>query len=571
MKNIFKYLSVAAAVAAVAVSCKDEIIPSKDTYAAYKGVTGDFAYIVGATMPEYDAFSAEVLHTTIGELGTVGKTFEVALTKAQESDVVITLGVDNTALTGANEAFPEGVLKYPATVTIPAGGLKESVTVTVDNADFPKLTEPKYMAPIKIMDATGVKVSTNSNVSLIYVTTRTIDPATNRVNLQPAAYTYNIQNYTDVTKGDAISRNISVTGTEEAFMAFEVKLTVDNSLIAAYNEEHGTAYVAVPSELVSVSNPQMAKDAKSATGSVSVANQDRAKLTDENGYLIPVRIESVAPATLNENSGVVYLAINVVNFDMASNQFAALYLGDWRMSTWYKFSQGLNLSNGYSYVFHVFMDEVTDHSRIGDFSDANEGWINMLRYGQKGNRDTRLEWWVGPGNCRKQLYAPAIEAKRWYQYVLVYDIDSYKMYLDKELVSEVKLTDDEKAKLAANPPVFQAIEFNSSWVEGYRKNNEFHGRLWRVSVWNAPLDNWDINSLYKAVPSSWMYYWYEGAFWSFEDGYGHVVKQTSGNAPLGDIDFSKTTRVESEASGAYEDADVSAYIQWVSDEYNTLD
>ncbi len=571
MKKIFKYLSVVAAVGAVAVSCKDELIPSKDTYAAYKGVTGDFAYIVGATMPEYDAFSAEVLHTTIGELGQVEKTFEVALTKAQSNDVVITLGVDNNALTGSNEAFPEGVLKYPATVTIPAGQLKESVTVTVDNADFPKLTEPKYMAPVKIMDATGVKVSTNSNVSLIYVSTRTIDPATNRVTMQSAEYSYTIQNYTDVTKGDVISRNISVTGTEEAFMEFEVKLTVDNSLIAAYNEEHETAYAAVPSELVSVSNPKMSKDAKSAAGSVSVANDDRAKLTDERGYLIPVRIESASPATLNENSGVVYLIINVVNFDKPSNQFSALYLGDWRMSTWYKFSNGLNLSNGYTYVFHVFIDEITDHSRIGDFSDANEGWINMLRYGQKGNRDTRLEWWVGPGNCRKQLYAPAIEAKKWYQYALVYDRNSYKMYLDGALVSEVTLTDDEKAKLAAAPPVFQAIEFNSSWVEGYRKNNEFHGRFWNFSVWSIALDSEDLSQCYMGMSAQYQYYmnWY-GAYWAFDDGYGHVVKQTAGKS-MGDIDFSKTTRVESEASGAYEDADVSAYIQWVSDEYNTLE
>lgn len=571
MKKIFKYLSVVAAVASVAVSCKDEIIPSKDTYAAYKGVTGDFAYIVGATMPEYDAFSTLIQHTPIGELGQIEKTFEVALTKAQGSDVVLTLGVDNAALTGANEAFPEGVLKYPATVTIPAGELKTSVTVTVDNADFPKLTEPNYMAPIKIMDATDVKVSTNSNVSLIYVTTRTIDPSTNHVTLQSAEQTYSIQNYTDVTKGDVINRNISVTGTEEAFMEFEVQLTVDNSLIAAYNEAHGTAYAAVPSGLVSVSNPKMAKDAKSATGNVSVANDDRAKLTDENGYLIPVRIGSVSPATLSENSGVVYLIVNVVNFDTQSNQFSALYLGDWRMSTWYKFSKGLNLSNGYTYVFHVFMDEITNTSRIGDFSDANEGWINMLRYGQKGPKDTRLEWWVGPGNCRKQLYAPAIVAKKWYQYALVYDIDSYKMYLDGQLVSEVKLTADEKAKLAAAPPVFQAIEFNSSWVEGYRKNNEFHGRLWHVSVWNDALSEWYISSLYKAVPPDWMNIWYEGAFWAFDDGYGHVVKQTSGSVSLGDIDFSKSTRVESESSGAYEAADVSAYIQWVSDEYNTLD
>ncbi len=88
---------------------------------------------------------------------------------------------------------------------------------------------------------------------------------------------------------------------------------------------------------------------------------------------MPVRIEDASPATVSGSSGVVYMAINVANFDRPSDMFAALYMGDWRMATWYKFPQGM------------------DHSRIGNFSDDHEGWINMLRYGEKGNKDTRAE------------------------------------------------------------------------------------------------------------------------------------------------------------------------------------
>ena len=53
---------------------------------------------------------------------------------------------------------------------------------------------------------------------------------------------------------------------------------------------------------------------------------------------------------------------------------------------------------------------------------------------------------------------------RWYQYALVYDGDSFRMYLDGELQDEETLSDEVKAGYAAssNPPVFQAIEFNSS-------------------------------------------------------------------------------------------------------------
>ena len=571
MKNTLRYLFVLAAAAVAAVSCKDELIPSKDTYGAYKGVTDDFAYIAGATMPQYDAFSTEIQHTPSGELGTVEKTLVVALTKAQEHDVEISLGVDNDAVAGSYEAFPEGVLKYEEKVVIPAGTLTDTVMVTVANEDFARLTGPSYMAALRIVGASGVKVSSNSNVSLIYVTTRTIDPSLNNISLASAVQTYNVTNYTDVTQGDAISSNLTVTGTEDAFSGFEISLTVDNSLIASYNEANGTSYSAVPAGLVNIVNPVMEKGARSAVGSVSVADDDRAALVETGGYLMPVRIEDASPATVSGSSGVVYMAINVANFDRPSDTFAALYMGDWRMATWYKFPQGMDLSEGYTYIFNVFIDEITDHSRIGNFSDDHEGWINMLRYGEKGNKDTRLEWWVGPGACRKKLYAPAIEARRWYSYALVYDLDSYKMYLDGELVAETALSDADKAVLSANPPVFQAIEFNSSWVEGYRKGNEFHGRLWNVSAFANPLYAGDILDCVKAAPSQWMWYWNRGAHWGFDDGRGHIVRQTSGNIKMGDIDFSRTTRVEDEGRGTYEDADVSAYVQWVADEYNTFE
>ncbi|MCM1502364.1 MAG: DUF1735 domain-containing protein [Bacteroidales bacterium] len=572
MKNTLKYFLVLAVAAVSALSCKDELIPSKDTYADYKGVVGDFAYIVGGTMSEYDAVTAEIQHTPIGEIGTLEKNFTVALTKAQPEDVTVTVDVDNTSLTGINSAFPEGVLKFNGSVTIPAGELQAEVAVTADNSDFPKLVDPQYMAVFRIADVTGgVKVSTNSNKAVLYATVETIDPADNVVSIAGNTVTFNVTNYTDTQRGDNISTSIAVTGTDEAFQQFDVTFAVDNSLIAAYNEENGTSYVAVPDGIVSIVNATMAKDAKSASGSVSISNDDRAQLTDANGYLVPVRIDDVADATLSSNSGVVWIVIKVVNFDTPSNMFSALYLGDYNMATWYKFPQGLSLSNGYTYVFHVFIDEITAHSRIGNFADANEGWINMLRYGERGNNDTRLEWWVGPGSCRKKLYAKAIEAQKWYQYALVYDKNSYKFYLEGELVDEVTLTDDEKAILQAAPPVFQAIEFNSSWVAGYRPGNEFHGRFWNFSVWQTALDADDISQCYRGMTPAYQNYmnWY-GAYWAFDDVYGYVVKQTAGKT-MGDIDFSRTTRVEDEGRGTYEDADVSQYIQWKTDEFNRFE
>ena len=60
------------------------------------------------------------------------------------------------------------------------------------------------------------------------------------------------------------------------------------------------------------------------------------------------------------------------------------------------------------------------------------------------------------------------------------------------------------------------------------------------------------------------------AFWAFDDGFGYKVRQTGGNYQMGEIDFSKTTRVDVE-DGPYVDADVSDYVTWISDSNNDFE
>ena len=565
MKNTFKNILILAAAVFGLAACQEEV-------ADVQGVVGDFAYIVDGTEAKYAGANCEVFHTPIGEMGEIATSVTVALTKVQKSDVNVVLALDNTSLDNGYAAFPAGVLKFNENVTIPAGEKEVTVEVTAANADFEKLTELKYQAIFRIASASGVKVSSNSNAAYLMVLTETIDPSKNVVTVPASTSTYQLKHYADASVTTDISKTITLTGTEPAFMAFDIQLAVDNDLIAEYNAANGSSYLPLPEDVtVNFTSPiTMEQDATSVSATISISKEDQLKLTADEGYLVPVVIVDAGDATVDVNHGITYLAINVLNFEGSQNCFSALYLGDYRMATWYKFPTAWNLTNGYTYVFHVFIDEVTNHSRIGNFSDANEGWINMLRYGERGNKDTRLEWWVGPGNLRKKLYAPAIEPQKWYQYALVYNKNSYIMYLEGEEVARVDLTDEEKATLNATPPAFQAIEFNSSWVEGYRSGNEFHGRFWNFSVWGTALSQANIKQCYRGMNiTSWSTL-RNCAFWAFDEGYGHIVNQTKGYKTMGSIDFSKTTRVETE-SGGYEDADVSAYVQWKQDDYNNFD
>ncbi len=583
MKNTFKYLLLLGVAALGFAACQQE------EEADVQGVVGDFAYIVDGTEAMYKATTCYVYHTTtLGEVGEVATQVTVALTKKQASAVDIVLEVDNSSLTDKYNAFPEGVLKFNGKVTIPAGETEATIDVTVDKADFSKLEEVLYQAPFRIASASGVEISTNSNIAYLMVVTEQVDPIANLLSVEESVTEFGIKNYpneTTITGAEAISKTITINGVDPAFQPFNVTLSVDNTLVAAYNAANGTDYQVIPSEVkVKFTDPiTMEEDAKAVEATITVENiatiiaeANHAYLTDERGYMIPV-VLGVNPneATVDPNCGVTYIVIKPTNFETASNFFSALYLGDYRMATWYKFPKPMVFqpspdgNQGYTYIFHVYLDEITRVARIGNFSDANEGWINMLRYGQKGNYDTRLEWWVGPGQLRKQLYAPAIEAGRWYQYALVYNQNSYIMYLDCEEVDRVDLTDEEKAFLKSQRCEFQAIEFNSSWGTGYRNGNELHGRISNVVVWNYGLGKNRITQCYGGVDddrATNMYNSDWGAWWKFDEGAGHVIKQAGGR-PFGDIDFSNTTRCDDEVNYVY-NVDVSKFLQWKQDENN---
>lgn len=564
MKKIFNIFGIAAAALALA-SCAYDEIDQHDNLSEYKGVTGQYVYIEEGTQVLYNQTLAEVQHTPIGEIGTIEKSFVVALTEAQPKAVTVKVGVDDDALTGSNVAFPEGVLEYDQTVTIPAGELTDTVKVSVSNSNFPKLEEAAYQAVFKILEVQSgdVAISSNSNKAYLFVTTETIDPADDIISVEGGTTSFTITHYTDKTDGKTISKTITVTGTEEAFQEFEVKFEVDNSLIAAYNEENGTTYKELSSSLYTLTNATMSKDATTAYAYFSVPDDNWSELTDS--CLVPIVLKDASPATVANNT-VTYIAINVKNIDGPSDQFSALYLGDKEMSCWYKFKEGIDVTSGFVYVFHVFTEENVGQQRICNIADKDEGFINMMRLGQDGNGEN-LEWWVGYNGYRQKLYGK-VTAQAWHQIGLVYDGSTYSFYVDMELQDSYTLTDDDKA--ANSSITFQGIEFANSWGDSYR--SPYKGRMWNFSVWTKP-EFYDYALYYSYMGiADWYINWYADyygglkAYWKMDEGEGYVLKDTMG---WEDIDLSKATRCNDEVN--FVDFDASPYVQWKRDEYNVTD
>lgn len=574
MKNTFKNILILAAAVFGLAACQEEV-------ADVQGVVGDFAYLVDGTQAEYMAPTCEIFHTPIGELGEIKTDVVVALTKVQKTDVEVVLALDNTNLSDGYSVFPDDVVKFEEKVIIPAGEKSVTFDMTVENKDFAKLVDLKYQAILRIVSASGVKISSNSNAAYLMALTETIDPANNVINVANSTSTFEIKQYhgedgSIETVAANITKNITIKGTEPAFLPFEITLAYAPELIAAYNEANGTSYVAVPEGVtVNITSPvEMVKDATTVSATVSVSEDDQAKLLDSNGYLIPVKVTNVGDATLSPDCGVSYIAINVKNIEGSADYFSALYLGDYRMSTWYMFQKPIDLSAGYTIIFHMFIDEfdADNKMRIGDFADANEKWINMLRIGEKSG-ERSLEWFAGPDGARVKLYTPVLEAQKWYQIALRFDNNSYQLYCEKTKVAEYKLSDEEKERMKScvgYPAKFQALEFNSSWGANYRNGSAFQGRLWYVSVWNKAISSSYITRYaYRTMNSAFITNTSYGlqAFWPMDDAAGHILVEKSGRYE--NIDFTKTTRCDDESSMT--SADVSAYVGWKNDPFNSFD
>lgn len=553
-------------------ACQEEL-------ADVQGVVGSLAYIVDGTQAEYVAPTREVYHTPSGSFGNVKRDVELALTKPLAHDVELTLALDNSALTNEYNAFPEGTVKFPKTVKIPAGQKSVTAVMSVDLADLSKLTAEKYQVVLRIASASGVNVSTNSNACYMMAKTgeSDVDPTTNVVTASSSKASASIKHYDDGTKSKVLEKTITVSATENALIEFDVEFAIDNSLIAAYNEANGTNYLPLPEGVLpTIKSALMAKGSRSASAVVTFSKEDQVKLTSEQGYIVPIVLSDAGFAQISENSGVTYLIFDVAVFEGPMTYTSVLYLGDPRMATWYKFAEPFTFSaHKYTYIFHFFIDDFSANGkmRIGDFADADENWINMLRIGEK---EKQLEWWVGPSSAtRYKLYSGALEAGKWYQAALVYNGSSSSsgtltMYINGTQVAQQRLSRTVVSKYRATPSKFQAIEFNSSWVEASREGNEFHGRLWNLGVWNEALSKEQIAACVGGIDPE-VHATASCAFWAFDDGFGYKVRQTGGNYQMGEIDFSNTTRVEDEADGYVTGVDVSEFITWKSDEFNDFE
>lgn len=101
---------------------------------------------------------------------------------------------------------------------------------------------------------------------------------------------------------------------------FSVGAEIDNSLVASFNAANGTKYVALDASYIDLQGVpcMIGAGANKSAETIRVdLKGDLSKLTNTNGYLIPVRLKAPSGAIVSSGRGVVYVTVEVVKSDAA--------------------------------------------------------------------------------------------------------------------------------------------------------------------------------------------------------------------------------------------------------------
>lgn len=116
----------------------------------------------------------------------------------------------------------------------------------------------------------------------------------------------------------SFSGSFNAMTTVSSASGYSVGAEANTSLVAAYNQKHGTKYAALDPSYIEISGIpcQIAANANKSAETISLSLKgDVSSLKNKNGYLLPVQLKAPAGAIVSEGRGVVYVALEVEESD----------------------------------------------------------------------------------------------------------------------------------------------------------------------------------------------------------------------------------------------------------------
>lgn len=284
-----------------------------------------------------------IYNTPAGVFGNVAGSFTVKSQYPLGSNLSVSAVADNTLVEEFNKkngSFDKVYKELPASVlsaakisatSISAGSQngEASITVEIPSDVCSALTDEWYVLPLQMQIGTADKGSSSYTPELRNEYTTVYATIHNDVKnfIQPSGSF--IQNATIVqtpvgTFGN-IDKEFAVSVRANNDAAFTVTAEVDNSMIAKYNDDHGTAYAQLPDEVLeALEITDGAIEAGETTTSTNVKVYAAAEaVADLDGeYLLPLKMTFVYPNGTKTQIDYAYVVVktmeSLINDDATS-------------------------------------------------------------------------------------------------------------------------------------------------------------------------------------------------------------------------------------------------------------
>lgn len=298
--------------AAALTSCSDD-----EKY----DIDGTNDAIVYFTPTVKQVYSNQVMRTAVGVLGAVRAQIPVNVQKKTSGNIDVTAVADTTLVNAYNkennttcEQFPEKALAalQVENASIAAGNMKDTMLVSLPLDVLDQFTASSYVLPVRLQaSGDGVRASQDYDVAYIVVNTKDVD---NFVTLDKNKIDCNIIKTPVGTFGGVDDKiKVSIAGAVNA--DWSATAVADNSLIAAYNEENGTDYQALPDDVLKslTITPEVIKAGETTNDEGIKVNIPVEKLKSlSQSYLVPLKVTSTyGDKTIAEDDDIVYMTIGV--------------------------------------------------------------------------------------------------------------------------------------------------------------------------------------------------------------------------------------------------------------------
>ena len=313
-KNIFRFLaySLVAATALTFGSCS-----SDDKYDV-EGNPDNLIYFKAGEINS-NVYTALVQHTPVGDYSNLNIKIPVFVQRTVSNSTKVTVALDNTLVDEYNKqngtdypVLPDNaieILKTTVTLGTDAYTSTDSIEARLVEAQLPSLTEPEYMTAFRIVDVNGNGKASEER-GVIYVKVQT---GTDYIHVNNNDEVTGAIAHTPIGSIGNVSIDLPAYVNQAAKVGATATISIDNSLIAEYNAEHGTNYPAAPNGILNIENASVTiaqGETTSATNfKAAIPDDKKASLTGPQ-YLIPLRISAKRTDGVTvDNAGVIYMII----------------------------------------------------------------------------------------------------------------------------------------------------------------------------------------------------------------------------------------------------------------------